>query len=162
LNKLHKYISKDEALSKLQAYCAYQDRCHSEVRTKLIQYKIYGDDLEDIIVELINDKFLDEERFARSYARGKFRIKKWGKNKITQELKRKKVSAYCIKKGLSEIDDEEYAETAFIVIEKHFSKLTGLIPIKKQKTFAFAYRKGYESFIITDVLNDILKKDKHR
>jgi len=157
LKEFPKYISKDEALSKLQTYCAYQDRCHSEVRTKLLSYKIYGDDLEEIITELIKEKFLNEERFARSYARGKFRIKKWGKNKITQELKRKRVSEYCIKKGLSEIDHDEYLETAFKLIQKYYLSLNGIVPIKKQKTFAHAYRKGYESFIITDVLNQIIK-----
>lgn len=156
MKKETKYISRDDAVSKLQAYCAYQERCHYEVRSKLISYKIYGDDLEEIITELINDNFLNEERYARAYARGKFRMKKWGKNKITQELKRRKVSAYCIKKGLTEIDPEAYYDTAFKLIKKYFESQAGIIPIKKQKTFAHAYRKGYESFIITEVLNDII------
>lgn len=156
-----KYISKDEALAKLQSYCAYQDRCHSEVRTKLIQYKIYGDDLEDIIATLIQENFLNEERFARSFARGKFRIKSWGRNRIIQELKRKRVSEYCIKKGLSEIDEEEYPETAYKVIEKYYSKQKGFIPIKKQKTFAHAYRKGYEANLINRVLKDIIEKGEY-
>jgi regulatory protein len=73
------YVSKEDALKKLQRYCAYQDRCHQEARRKLLDLGIYGDDLEEIISELISDNFLNEERFARSFARGKFRIKGWGK-----------------------------------------------------------------------------------
>ena len=74
-----KYVSLDKALQKLQRYCAYQDRCHQEVRAKLLSLGVYGDEMEEIIVSLIEDKFLDEERFARSFARGKFRLKQWGR-----------------------------------------------------------------------------------
>jgi regulatory protein len=153
-----KYISKNDAYLKLRTFCAYQDRCHSEVRSKLISYKVYGDDLEEIITELIDENFLDEERFARSYARGKFRIKKWGKSKITQELKRRKVSAYCIKKGLSEIDQEEYLATAKTLLTKYYNKLTGIDPIKRKKTFEHGVRKGYEFFVINDILNELRKR----
>jgi regulatory protein len=108
LQKKKKYISKDDALLKLQAYCAYQDRCHSEVRSKLLDLGIYGDDLEDIIVALIEDNFLNEERYARSYARGKFRIKQWGRLRIRRELKFRKISDYCIRKAMEEIDENDY------------------------------------------------------
>jgi len=121
--------------------------------------KIYGDDLEEIISELIDENFLDEERFARSYARGKFRIKKWGKNKITQELKRKKVSAYCIKKGMTEIDEEEYLATANSLLSKYYSKLTGFDALKRKKTYEHGVRKGYESFVINDILNRLRREN---
>ena len=96
-------MTKLEALKKLQKYCAYQDRCHQEVRSKLLDLGIYGDDLENVMVELIEENFLNEERFARSYARGKFRIKKWGKVRILRELKQRQISAYCIRKGMEKL-----------------------------------------------------------
>ena len=89
-----KYLSKEDALKKLQRYCAYQDRCHQEVRSKLLDLGIYGHDLEEVIVALIEDNFLNEERFARSFTRGKLRIKHWGRNKILQELKKKNI--FCL------------------------------------------------------------------
>ena len=95
MKKAKKYISPEDALAKLQRYCAYQDRCHQEVRTKLIDLGVFGDTLEEIITDLIKDNFLNEERFARSYARGKFRMRKWGRIKIRQELKLRKISDYC-------------------------------------------------------------------
>ena len=152
-----KYISKHDAYLKLRTYCAYQERCHSEVRTKLISLKIYGDDLEEVIADLIQENFLDEERFARAFSRGKFRIKKWGKYKITQELKRKRVSEYCIKKGLSEIDQDEYLATAKELLTKYYDKLSGLDPIRRKKTYEHGARKGYESFVINDILNALRK-----
>ncbi len=159
MSQNHKYISKDEALIKLQAYCAYQDRCHSEVRTKLLGLKIYGDDLEDIITELIKENFLNEERFARSYARGKFRIKNWGKRRIIQELKKRRISDYCIKKALTEIDEDEYTAAAEKIITKYFNALIGLEPIKRKKTYEHAARKGYEPQIINSVLNKLRKSN---
>ena len=115
---IKKYISKDDALSKLQRYCAYQDRCHQEVRSKLLDLGIYGDDLEEIISDLISENFLNEERYARSYARGKFRIKRWGRMRIQQELKQRKISAYCLRKAMEEIEEEEYEQTLRTILEK--------------------------------------------
>ena len=153
------HISFEDGLAKLQKYCAYQDRCHQEVRTKLLKIGVRGDDLELIIVELIQEKFLDEERFARSYARGKFRIKRWGWQKIRQELKRRNISAYCIKKAFEEIEAEEYDATLEILLEKKSALLVESNPFKRyQKLYAFAYRKGYESAIIKEVLNRLLEK----
>ena len=113
-----KYHSKEEALDKLQRYCAYQDRCHQEVRSKLLDLGIYGEDLEEIIVQLISDNFLNEERFARSYARGKFRIKRWGRNRIWQELQKRQISDYCLRKAMEEIDEAEYQKTLWELLEK--------------------------------------------
>lgn len=132
-------------LKKLQKYCAYQDRCHQEVRTKILEYKVYGDELEEIISDLISENYLNEERFAQSYARGKFRMKKWGRNKILLELKRRKVSAYCIKKGMKEIDEEEYEKTIIELTKKKWDTLSGHEAIKRKKVFEYCYRKGYEA-----------------
>ena len=121
--KQKKRLTEEEALSKLMKYCAYQDRCHQEVRTKLIQLEVYGDKLEQVMSRLIEEDFLNEERFARSFARGKFRIKKWGKNKITQALKRKNISPYCIRKAMTEIGDQEYEKTLNDLLVKYFDKM---------------------------------------
>ena len=148
-------ITPDEALSKLQRYCAYQDRCHKEVRTKLLDLEIFGDDLEDIMASLISDNFLNEERFAQSYARGKFRIKKWGRIKIKIELKRKNISEYCLKKGLAEIAENEYIKTIYELIEKKERTVKAKNDYeKKRKIAAYLMRKGYESYLVWECLKD--------
>lgn len=155
MQKPKKYISQLEALKKLQRYCAYQDRCHSEVRSKLLDLGIYGDELEEVIAELITDNFLNEERFARSYARGKFNIKKWGRNKIKQELKRRHITAYCLRKAMEEIEEEDYQKTLEALIHKKAGQMTDPFSFKnKQKLAAFVIRKGYESNLVWEVLKN--------
>ncbi|MBK8342084.1 MAG: RecX family transcriptional regulator [Bacteroidetes bacterium] len=112
----------DAALNKLRHYCAYQERCHEEVRTKLLSLKIYGEGLEAIINKLIEDDFLNEERFAKAYAGGKFRMKKWGRGKIVQGLKLRKISDYCIKKAMLEIDESDYQKTLAALVKAALKK----------------------------------------
>lgn len=153
-NNKKEYLSKDQALHKLQNYCAYQDRCHQEVRSKLLDLGVYGDELEEVIVELIQENFLNEERFARSYARGKFRFKKWGRLKIMQELKRRKISAYCLKKAMEEIEEEDYLKTIDELILKKNKGVSGKNDyIKKNKIAQYIYRKGYESSLVWERIN---------
>ena len=149
----------DEALIKLQRYCAYQDRCHKEVREKLSALGIWGDDAGQIIVALIEEKFLDEERFARSFVRGKHRFKKWGRIKIERELKKKDITGYCLKMGFQEIDDEEYLETLTTIITKknQFLKAKNEYE-RKVKLAKFAMTKGYESHLVWEVVNDLISK----
>jgi len=135
-------------LLKLQKYCVYQDRCHSEVTSKLFDLGIYGEAQDEIIYDLITENFLNEERFARSYARGKFR------------LKLKKVSAYCIKKAMEEIDEEEYYGTLYALLEKKTK--TYKAPnffLKKTKAGKFAITKGYESALVWEILREFEEKD---
>jgi len=147
--KTTKYISKDDALKKLQRYCAYQERCHQEVRNKLLDLRIYGDDLEEIISDLISDNFLNEERFAKMFAGGKFRIKKWGRVKIKQELKLKKISAYCIKKAMAEIEEEDYIKTLYEVFEKRFKRVKETDEFKIRGNLAkYAISRGYETQLV--------------
>ncbi len=149
-------ISNDIALAKLQRYCAYQDRCHQEVRTKLLSIKVYGEDLEEIISALIQDNFLNEERFAKSYARGKFRIKKWGRNKITQNLKLKGVSAYCIKKGMEEIEEDEYIKTIKEILKKKLEQYNNLHEVQaKDKSIKYAISRGYEPALVFSLIHTI-------
>ncbi|MEM7106278.1 MAG: regulatory protein RecX [Bacteroidota bacterium] len=148
-------MTKEEALSKLQKYCAYQDRCHKEVRTKLLDIGVRGYDLEWVIAELISEKFLDEERFARSFVRGKYRMKKWGRVKIRIELKKRQISDYCIRKGLSEIDQEEYEHNLRELLKKKLDTLSGNSYQKKSKLAQFVIRKGYESDITWQEINKL-------
>ncbi len=149
-----KWISKFDALAKLQRYCAYQDRCHQEVRSKLLDLGMYGDDLEEIIAQLIEEKFLDEERFTRSYVRGKFRINKWGKIRIQQELKKRKISEYLIRKSMEEIPEEDYIEQLREIIEKKAASLKEADDYKRRnKLAAYAFRRGYESELVWEIIN---------
>ncbi len=155
-SKKKKYISKADALDKLQRYCAYQDRCHQEVKTKLIDLGIYGEDIGQIMAELIEEDFLNEERFARSYARGKFRMKKWGKQRIIRELKSRKISAYCIKKAMTEIDTQEYEMVLYELLERKLQLLRDSdIYSKRKKLFNYAYQKGFESKLIQSFVKDL-------
>ena len=148
-------LSKEDALSLMQKHCAYQDRCQSEIRTRLIEHSVYGDALEEIIADLISDDFINEERFAKSYVRGKFRIKKWGKIKIINELKFRKISSYSINKALKQIDYDEYLDTLNALIVKKSRTITSKDKWERRKKLtAFATQKGYEYDVIKEVLSD--------
>lgn len=147
------------ALEKLQQFCAYKERCHSEVRTKLIKLEIYGDRLEQVISELIQEDFLNEERYAKAYVSGKYRMNRWGKKKIIMNLKGKRVSDYCINKGLEEINEEEYLENLIALIEKQIRQYSNKNLNDYQlrsKLFQFAMGKGYETEIIKIALDEVL------
>lgn len=142
------------ALSKLQAYCAYQERCHQEVIAKLRDLGMFGDWADEIIAQLITDNFLNEERFAVSYARGKFRMKSWGKIRIRQELKMRQISDYSIKKAMQAIDTEGgYEETLRRLIQSKSKDYEGDTQ-SIQKLAAYALRKGFESELVWTVLKD--------
>lgn len=146
---------KQVVLQKLQKYCAYQDRCHQEVRRKLLGLEVYGDDLEEVIYELVQDNFLNEERFARSFARGKYRIKKWGKYRIKSELKQRQISDYCIRKAMTEIDEEEYQQNLISLVAKYHRDYDHLTPMASRKKIVSALqRKGYSFHEIELGLND--------
>ncbi|MCB0629465.1 MAG: regulatory protein RecX [Saprospiraceae bacterium] len=157
-----KYHTREQALQKLQRYCVYQDRCHAEVRTKLLSLGIYGDDLEEIIVELIGENYLNEERFARSYARGKFRFKCWGRIRITQELKSRRISDYLIRKALEEIDETEYRQALYDLLEKKLALIgTDNDFEKKQKLAGYAQRRGFEGALIWETVGEVFDAEQH-
>lgn len=150
-----KKCTPSEALTKLQRFCAYQDRCHQEVRNKLIQLGVYGDTLESILAELISDGFLNEERFARSFVRGKFRIKRWGRQKIRQGLLFRQIPESLIHKALQEIDAAEYTGALADLIKQKAALLENHAPeTRVQKLYAFASGKGYEPELIWEVLRE--------
>lgn len=150
------YWSKEEALINIQKYCAIQERCHQEVRSKLLDHAIYGDLLEEIIADLISNDFLNEERFAKTYARGKFRMKNWGKNKILHELKMKKVSQYSINEALKEIDPDDYENALKNLIVKKLATTKFVNQFDKMKKVTdYAMSKGYEYPLIQDVIKSL-------
>lgn len=152
-NKKNQYWSLDKAKVNIQKYCAFQERCHQEVRYKLIEHGIYGDLLEELISDLISDNFLDEERFARTFARGKFRMKQWGRNKIKQELKSRDVSAYSINEAMKEIDENLYIESikGILLKKENTTKFKNKYDRIKKLT-DYALSKGYEYGIIQKIL----------
>jgi len=145
-----KYLSYDKALRKLQAYCAYQERCHKEVRQKLLDLGIYGDDLDQIIAELIEDNFLNELRYAIAFAGGRFRVKRWGRRKIERALQQNRISAYCIRKALaSELPEDAYEATLLQVLHKKNRLLKARNDYeRRQKLALYAMDRGYESELV--------------
>lgn len=137
-------------IEKIKHFCAYQERSQWEVRGKLIEMHIYGDDLEEMIAELIEENYINEERFARQLARGKFVMKHWGKNKIKQALQQHQLSAYCIKAGLSEIDNTDYENTFHKLAEQKWESLNKEKNrfVKMTKSRNYLLQKGYESDLI--------------
>jgi len=144
-------------LQQIQHYCAYQERCHSEVRNKLLELNFRGNDLEEAIALLIEEDFLNEERYAKSYIGGKFRVKHWGRRKIIQELKKKKVSDYCIKKGLKEIDESDYMNTLKDLAAKKYDELKAEQNqwIRKQKMQRYLIQKGFEADLVHEICQEI-------
>ena len=152
-----KKLSKEEAFQKLRHYCSYQERSHNEVKEKLYGFGLYKSDVDACIADLIENNFLNEERFAIAFAGGKFRIKKWGKIKIKQGLKAKGVNEYCIKKALSTIPAEDYESTLTKLARL---KWTGLRNekntfIKFRKTQDHLLQKGFESDLIASVMKTL-------
>ena len=146
-----------EATKKLEHYCAYQERCHKEVRNKLREMRMIPEAIDLIIVHLIQHNFLNEERFAQAYVRGKFRIKKWGKNRLVRELKFRDISKYSIDSALKEIDLEDYYNTLDELVKKQIESIKENNSYKKKKKIAdYLLYRGWESQLIYDKINELL------
>lgn len=144
-----KYLTKEQALQKLKHYCAYQERCHAEVKEKLYNLGVWKKEHDEIIATLIEENYLNEERFAIAYAGGRFRIKQWGRVKIKYELKQKQVSEYCIKKALKQIEEEDYLKTLNkLAKEKYASLKSEQHLIRKKKTMDYLLAKGFEMDLV--------------
>ena len=150
------FFTIKQATQKLEHYCAYQDRCHEEVIQKLRSMKMDLDEIDQIIVQLIADNFLNEERFACNYARGKHRIKHWGKIRIVNELKFRKISQYNINLALKEITTEEYEATFHNLAEQNWESIRESNPLKKRKKFCdYVLRKGFESNLVYEKVKEL-------
>ncbi len=150
-------LTPQQALPRLKQYCAYQERCHQEVKEKLYSYGIFNIDAEEIIGKLIEENYLNEERFAIHFAGGKFRIKQWGKVKIKYELKQKNVSDYCIQKALKAIDDTDYKKVLYKMASQKLKTLKSEknIFIKKRKLQDHLLMKGFETTLVRLFVQDI-------
>ena len=146
----------EEAQKKIEYYCAYQERCHQEVVQKLKQMKMIPQAIDIILGKLIQDNYLNESRFAQSFARGKFRIKKWGKERIVRELKMRQITPFNIKLALKEIPEEDYLNTLETVAEKFWeSNAHRSIAIRKKKVVDALRYRGWESVLVYAAINDL-------
>jgi regulatory protein len=146
-------LTKEQALDKIKYYCSYQERCHSEVKDKLYSYGLRKKEAEEIIAEMIENNYLNEERFAVQFAGGKFRMKQWGRKKIQYELQQKGVNDFIIQIALKEIDEEEYLETLQKLAQTKWNALNVENNLLRQsKTNAWLLQKGYEQRLISQVI----------
>ena len=153
----NKVYTIKEATERIQSYCAIQDRCQWDVERKMKEWGISDEIIENIVTDLILDKFVNEERFSESFCRGKFRIKRWGKVKIKNELKIKKISNNCIDKGLLQIEKKEYMKVLKdLYLKKRDSLKDRNQFIRKGKIAKHLQQKGFESKLIWELIN----KDK--
>lgn len=155
-----KHLTKEQAIQKLRQYCAYQERSHSEVKQKLWDLGVWRPEHDEIISSLIEDDYLNEERFAKQYVGGKFRMKDWGRKKIYFGLKEKGISDYLIKQAMKEIDEEVYHKTLRDLAEKKYNSLKGeQYLMRKKKTADYLLQKGYEPALVTGMVNSFSNKE---
>lgn len=155
MNKIKSYTLA-QAQKKLEYYCAYQERCHKDVIAKLKTLGMIPSVIDKIISELIKANYLNETRFTQSFVRGKFRIKKWGKNRILQELKVRDISSFNIKLGMKEISDDNYQKTFYELFEKRRREVKQLTKTEqKKKIFSYMSYRGWENSKIYDALRDL-------
>lgn len=158
MNQKTKGYTIQEATKKIESYCAYQDRCHKEVVSKLKDMGMIPLAVDTIIAQLIEDRFLNEERFAKSFARGKFNIKKWGKNRIVRELKFRNISKYNITTALKEIESEAYLTTLDDLAHKRLQQITDTNIQKRRKKLAdYLLYRGWESHLVYEKLYELIK-----
>jgi regulatory protein len=155
---MNEKLSLKEVQLKLEYYCSYQERCHQEVVQKSYDLGMRPNEVDAIVVHLLQNNFLNEERFARSFARGKHRIKNWGKIRIVNELKQRHISAPNIKCALTEISEEGYRDVLDKLAERHWETITERNTQKKKKKFCdFLLRKGWESNLVYEKLKELEK-----
>jgi regulatory protein len=160
---LRRTFTKEQAYQKLRQYCAYQDRCHGEVKTKAYSLGIRKTGVDELTAKLIEEGCLNEERFAKNFAGGKFRIKQWGRIKIRAELKKKQVSNYCITADMEEIDDSKYKEVLHRMAVKKWNTIKGTgtnLFVKMTKTRNYLLQRGYEANLVAIEIKALAEKQK--
>lgn len=154
-----KHLTKEQALQKLKHYCTYQERSHYEVKQKLWELGVLRGDHDELIATLIDEDYLNEERFAIQFAGGKFRMKEWGKKKILYGLREKKVSDYSIKKALAAIDEEDYMKVLSKLAEEKYNSLKDEQYLeRKKKTVDYLIQKGYEYDLVNKAVSSLTEK----
>lgn len=150
-----KRLTPTEALARIYRYCAYQERSHHEVKKKLFDFGLNSDEVDEILSKLITDGFVNEERFAKAYAGGKFRMKKWGRLKIENELNSFGLSSRCINTGMKEIDDEDYQKTLQQLLEKKSNLLSETDQfVRRDKLAKFAIGRGFEPDLVWKTIKE--------
>ena len=159
MKNAHKTYTVSEAKRKLEKYCAYQERCHQEVIFKLREMRMIPEAIDQITVHLIENNFLNEQRFALEFTRGKFHIKKWGKVRLRNELQRRAISKYIIDKALNQIDPDIYLETFDTLSEKKWLQLKSEKngSRRKRKLLDYLQYRGWENDLIYDKINKIMQ-----
>ena len=152
-----KKLTFDQAKQKALRYCAYQERSHEEVKAKLFDLGLPSSEVDELLVYLITEGFLNEERFAKLFAGGKFRIKKWGRIKITKALESKGLTKNCIRIGLAEIEEADYRQALEALLR---SKISGLhepnIFVTRDRVSRYAIQHGYEPDLVWEMLKRLL------
>lgn len=154
-----KITDPDLALTKIESWCAYQERCQQETRDKLYSWGLWSEAVESIISELITRNFLNEERFAIAYAGGKFRVKKWGKQKIKNELRKRKISDLLIRKALKEIGEDDYENALEKTLASKWKLEKEKHPLKKKmKVMRYMISRGYEADAVNESISKFAKE----
>lgn len=153
----NKRLTKEQALQKIRQYAAYQERCHQEVKDKLYTFGLFSKQVDEILASLIEENYLNEERFAGAFAGGKFRMRQWGRIRIRYELKQKRVSDYCIRKAMQAIPEEDYLATLKKIAEKKWNTLSSekSFYTKKAKAISYLLQKGYEMELARSVIQQL-------
>lgn len=150
-------LSSAEALARIYRYCAYQERSHQEVKNKLYEYGLYSSEVDELLSRLITEGFLNEERFAKAFAGGKFRMKKWGRLKIQNKLESLGLTTRCIGRGMKEIDAVDYSKVLKDLLKKKAQQTIEENPYKRRdKVARFAIAKGYEPELVWEMVKEIL------
>jgi regulatory protein len=152
-----KKLTKEQALQKLRHYCRYQERCRSEIKTKLFELGIYNDEHDGMIERLIDENHLNEERFALAFANGKFKMKQWGRKKIHYALKEKKLNEEIIQKALGQINNSDYLH----ILQKHVKEKYASLKheqylIRKKKTMDYLMQKGFETELVKTFVEQLI------
>lgn len=150
---MEKRLTPQEALARMYRYCAYQERSHQEVKNKLYTFGLFKSEVEELITRLITEGFLNEERFAKAFAGGKFRMQKWGRIKIVHELEARGLTKNCIKAGLREIDDNDYRNALQDLLDKKAAQVHEEdVFVKRDQLARYAIQKGFEPDLVWQLL----------
>ena len=157
MKQLQKSYTLPEAISKMEGYCAYQERCHKDVKNKLREMRMIPSATDHIIAHLITNDFLNEERFAMAFVRGKHNIKKWGRTRITAELKQRNISKFIVRKAMDQIKENDYLKTFDQLSKKRVSQLNeDNLQRKRKKLADYLLYRGWESQLVYDKVRQLL------
>lgn len=158
MQKRTKKLALSEAKQRIHAYCAYQERTHQEVRSKLFEFGLQAEEIDELLSNLITEGFLNEERFAKAFAGGKFRVKKWGRLKIMHELEARGLTDNCIRSGMNEIEETDYNTTLVTLLEKKAKLISETDFLRRREKLAkFAIQKGFEPELVWKQVKHLIR-----